>query len=637
MKLSELEHAPASATASLHNGHGDGAVVATNGHASSSRGAPAGSHLHNTPLFDSSTIDRHEFVRLMIQALRDTGYPESAASLEAESGYALEAPHVAAFRRAVLDGAWDDAVGTLEHIGLADAEDLRATRFLLSQQKYLELLEQQEVAPALLVLRGELAPYSIDQEKLHSLSSLMMCASAHDLRERAKWDGAAGTSRRRLLQHVQTYIPASVMLPPRRLPALLEQARAHQRRQCLYHTRNVTISLLEDHVCSRADFPVLTTHILAEHEDEVWHVQWSHDGRSLASASKDRNAIIWSIGPETGPAERECNVDKVLRDHDSPVTALAWSLDDSILLTSSEMVIKMWNAKTGVCIRELKKHDEPVSSLVYLPDGAGFVSGGMDRKIIIWDNDGSIRDAWPLAPIRVCDLTVSPDGNRLVAVGLLRSSESATGSNSSLPLGAAGSNGVGNTQPTPATSPKRKIVVYDLKTRQELNVIEVIGELTSVRVSRDSRYAIINHAPDEVHLWDLQSGRLARKFTGQRQGQHIIRSCFGGDEDSFVLSGSEDGNVYVWHRDTGVLLEVLAGHGEGSVNSVGWNPREPALFASCSDDHTIRIWEAPPPGIPDFDRERERERERIRALVAASEDIDGLTIGTGGKGKGRSA
>lgn len=75
MKLSDLEHAPASATASLHNGHGDGAVVATNGHASSSRGAPAGSHLHNTPLFDSSTLDRHEFVRLMIQALRDTGYP----------------------------------------------------------------------------------------------------------------------------------------------------------------------------------------------------------------------------------------------------------------------------------------------------------------------------------------------------------------------------------------------------------------------------------------------------------------------------------------------------------------------------------------------------------------------------------
>lgn len=63
MKLSDSDQHMATA-----NGDGNGAIVATNGHAASS------SHLHNRPLFESSTIDRSEFVRLMVQAMRDVGY-----------------------------------------------------------------------------------------------------------------------------------------------------------------------------------------------------------------------------------------------------------------------------------------------------------------------------------------------------------------------------------------------------------------------------------------------------------------------------------------------------------------------------------------------------------------------------------
>jgi len=123
------------------------------------------------------------------------------------------------------------------------------------------------------------------------------------------------------------------------------------------------------------------------------------------------------------------------------------------------------------------------------------------------------------------------------------------------------------------------------------------GELTSMQITQDSQYALINHSPNEIYLWDIHTGRIARKYSGQSQGRHVIRSCFGGIDNNFVVSGSEDGNVYIWHRDTGVLLEVLTGHGEGSVNAVAWNPTYERMFASCSDDHSIRIWEPAPSSV----------------------------------------
>ncbi|KAF8236247.1 WD40 repeat-like protein [Tricholoma matsutake] len=343
-------------------------------------------------------------------------------------------------------------------------------------------------------------------------------------------------------------------------------------------------------------FPSITTTILEVHTDEVWNVEWSHDGQYLATASKDKTAIIWRLGYDADSTQ-EWTSHFILRDHPSSVACLAWSKDDSILLTSAENHIKLWNTKTGLCIRSLDEHSETVTSLAWLSDGSGFISGGLDRKIIHWDADGTLHDNWGVTPIRVTDLAITPDLTRLVTIGMYPSppptgdSHQPTRNNSdSVSLGNGvlvnGSKGSDN-----------RMIVYDLFTKQTESSVRLDGELTSVKISQNSQYALINHTPDEIHLWDLQAGRLARKYTGQRQGRHVIRSCFGGIDGNFVVSGSEDRNVYVWHRDTGALLEVLAGHGEGSVNSVAWNPRNERMFASCSDDHTIRIWETPPPDM----------------------------------------
>ena len=88
--------------------------------------------------------------------------------------------------------------------------------------------------------------------------------------------------------------------------------------------------------------------------------------------------------------------------------------------------------------------------------------------------------------------------------------------------------------------------------------------------------------PQEIHCWDLTTGTLVQRYhaSGFRQGRFVLRSAFGGARSSIVVCGSEDANVYMWHRYTGALLDVLSGHAS-TVNSVEWSPTNHSLFARC--------------------------------------------------------
>lgn len=106
----------------------------------------------------------------------------------------------------------------------------------------------------------------------------------------------------------------------------------------------------------------------------------------------------------------------------------------------------------------------------------------------------------------------------------------------------------------------------------------------------------------EILLIDLDDGTVVRKFTGHDQGEFVIRTSFGGASENFILTGSGDGKIYVYHRDTGRLVQSISGHSR-TVNAVAWNRAAStsstngrgatAMWASCSDDRTVRIWQMP--------------------------------------------
>lgn len=318
--------------------------LGTNGH---SEGKPRPSYFGH---------DREEVTRILIQALSDLGYNGAAGTLSQESGYDLESPTVAAFRSAVLNGEWNEAedllFGTAGPAGqdptgahvtglvLQEGVDKNVMRFWLRQQKFLELLEERDTGRALMVLRSELTPLYQDTSKLHFLSSLLMCPSADDLKQRANWDGAYGESRQHLLSQLSRFISPSVMLPEHRLAVLLHQVKRNQIANCLYHNTAISPSLYQDHICDRNNFPLHTILELTKHVGEVWQVQFSHNGKRLATGGSDGAVIIYDV-----PSFHEV---ATLSDHHDGICCVAWSPDDTMVVTCGrDKRAVLWNVEVS--------------------------------------------------------------------------------------------------------------------------------------------------------------------------------------------------------------------------------------------------------------------------------------------------
>ncbi|KFM83179.1 WD repeat-containing protein 26, partial [Stegodyphus mimosarum] len=146
-----------------------------------------------------------DIIRLIGQHLRGLGLNRTAEQLMKESGCRLDHPSAAKFQAHVMDGDWPKAeadLGDLKPL-LETQHSLIEMKFLLLEQKYLEYLEDGHVLEALQCLRHELTPLRFNTNRVHELSSYMMCSTGDELRRMSHWDGKGTASRQKLMEKLQ--------------------------------------------------------------------------------------------------------------------------------------------------------------------------------------------------------------------------------------------------------------------------------------------------------------------------------------------------------------------------------------------------------------------------------------------------
>lgn len=140
----------------------------------------------------------------------------------------------------------------------------------------------------------------------------------------------------------------------------------------------------------------------AGHADGVSDISWSTDSFYLCSASDDRTLRIWDVRPVLaglnpgsgggggGAQPADPNADRcirVLKGHTNFVFSANFNPQTNSTVASGgfDCTVRIWDVKSGRCVRAIDAHSEPVTSVHFIRDGSIIVSGSHDGTCKIWD------------------------------------------------------------------------------------------------------------------------------------------------------------------------------------------------------------------------------------------------------------
>lgn len=165
------------------------------------------------------------------------------------------------------------------------------------------------------------------------------------------------------------------------------------------------------------------------------------------------------------------------------------------------------------------------------------------------------------------------------------------------------------------------------------HLVDMHGHIIGMGLSPDHRYLYINSRPwpqnyvieqalspppiaqeIDIHVIDLTTmkevGNLLRSHRAYTPNDECF-FIFLDVSEKYVASGAEDKKGYLWDRHYAVCLAKLP-H-EDVVNAVAFNPKDPEMLVTASDDFTLKVW---------------RSRAKARALGLTPKVCIEKTIGS---------
>jgi Tol biopolymer transport system component len=275
------------------------------------------------------------------------------------------------------------------------------------------------------------------------------------------------------------------------------------------------------------------------HQDEIYSVSFSPDGKTLATAGDDGTARLWNTSGQQL---------SLLKGHQGGVRSVSFSPDGKTLATAGDDgTARLWNT-SGQQLSLLKGHQGGIRSVSFSPDGKTFATAGRDGTARLWNTSGQQLSEFKEHQGWVRSVSFSPEGKTIAT---------------------AGDDGT--------------VRLWNTSGQQLSEFKGHQGWVRSVSFSPEGKTLATAGDDGTVRLWNTSGQQLA-EFKGH---QGWVRSVSFSPDGKMLATAGLDGTARLWNTSGQQLAEFKA-H-QGGIRSVSFSP-DGKTVATAGDDGTAKLW-----------------------------------------------